>query len=314
MLLLAISLKCVGILKHGLSVSKAYLTDIVNTQERQSVLGMFNACSSLGFIFGPLISGYLADRDPSMHLSVLTGAGVFGANFLLVTFLVPSTSLGVHTSTDSLEPENPTQFSSYKSLLNIFNISTVHWRELWDVIAIQFLLTFSVIIFKVNFVIYMDEEFHISSTAVGQLLSFQGLASAIGSATSGRISNLYTSNTKQVLHFTVLLAGSLTCLALAPSVVYVALLVLPLSLSTANLRICLLSLMLQRGTEEEKGAIVGLANSVGSVSRMLAPTVVGICQEYGVRVPGYVSAALALGAAGIALVCYLNSPSPEIEQ
>ena len=298
-------------------MSKAYLTDIVKTQERQSVLGMFNACSSLGFIFGPLISGYLADRDPSLHLSVLTGAGVIGTNCLLAAFLVPSTSLELQKATESHEPENPTQFSSSKqisSLLNIFNISTVHWRELWDVIAIQFLLTFSVIIFKVNFVIYMDEEFHISSTAVGQLLSFQGLASAIGSATSGRISNLYTSNTKQVLHFTVLLAGSLTCLALAPSVVYVALLVLPLSLSTANLRICLLSLMLQRGIEEEKGAIVGLANSVGSVSRMLAPTVVGICQEYGVRVPGYVSAALALGAAGIALVCYLNSPSPEIEK
>ena len=42
----------VGILKRGLSISKAYLSDIVSSQERQSVLGMFNACSrlSLGFI------------------------------------------------------------------------------------------------------------------------------------------------------------------------------------------------------------------------------------------------------------------------
>lgn len=78
--------------------------------------------------------------------------------------------------------------------------------------------------------------------------------------------------------------------------------------------------MLQIGREEDRGAIVGLANSVGSVSRMLAPTAVGVCQEYGVRVPGYFSAVLALGAAGVALFCCWNlkctneSPSAVIDR
>ena len=203
---------------------------MVNTQERQSVLGMFNTFSSLGFIFGPLISGYLADRDPSLRLSVLTGAGIIVTNCLLEGFLVPSDSLRTQNekvakrSTGSLEPEINTQlltstlFKQVSDLLNFFSSSTVHWRELMYVITIQFLLTLSVIIFKVNFVVFMDETFHISSTAVGQLLSFQGLTSAVGSATSGNISKLYANSGKQVLHFTLLLAGSLACLALAPSV------------------------------------------------------------------------------------------------
>ena len=86
----------------------AYLADIVSSQERQSVLGMFNACSSLGFIFGPLIGGYLADRDPSLQLSVLAGAGVFGLNFVLVAVLVPSTSdqTGNVTDSTSAKPES----------------------------------------------------------------------------------------------------------------------------------------------------------------------------------------------------------------
>ena len=82
----------------------------------------------------------------------------------------------------------------------------------------------------------------------------------------------------------------------------VVLLLVPLSLSTANLRICLLSVMLQRGRAEEKGALVGLANSITSISRMLAPSIVGVSQEYSVELPGYLGAVLALLAAGVALV------------
>ena len=305
----------VGILKHGQSISKAYLTDIVSSQERQSVLGMFNACSSFGFIFGPLIGGYLADRDPSLQLSLLMGAGVIGVNVVLVAVLVPSVSSTWIQETmgdSSLEPKQGNQIVAWTTVnlkhildsLNIFKGIHVHWWDLLDVISVQFLLTFSSIIFKINFVVFMEEHFHISSTTLGQILSFNGLTSALGSATSGMISKLYSNNTTQVLHFTLLLAFSLACLTLAPNVASVVLLLAPLSLSTSNLRVCLLSLMLQRGREEEKGAIIGLANSISSISRMLAPSIVGVSQEYSVELSGYLSAVLALVAAGVVLVCY----------
>lgn len=298
-----------GILKHGLSISKAYLADIASSQERQSVLGMFNACSSFGFIFGPLIGGYLADKDPSLQLSLLTGAGMFGLNFLLVAILVPSSSDGAErlkdTSTDnsrnSVLEWIKTNVSTGQILdsLNIFK--GLHWLEMLDIIMVRFLMTFSIIIFRTNFTVFLEEHLQVSSTTFGQILSFNGIASALSSATSGRISKFYSSHVKQVLHFTLLLASSIACLTLAPNVASVLLLLVPLSLSTSNLRICLLSLMLQRGREEEKGAIVGLANSMSSVSRMLAPSIVGVSQEYSVELAGYLSAVLALLAAGVVL-------------
>ena len=298
-----------GILKHGLSVSKAYLTDIASVQERQSVLGMFNACSSLGFIFGPLISGYLADKDPSLHLSVLTGAVAIGVNMILVAVLVPSISSG----TEDLELEHVGDSSekvvtttAVQQVLSFLRIDS-HWWELLDIITVQFLLTFSAIIFKGSFVVFMEEKFHISGTTLGQILSLNALISALGSATSGRISKFYSGGSKQVVHFTLLLGVSLTCLTLAPNVAIVIVFLVPLSLSSSNLRICLLSLMLHRGGDAEKGAIVGLTNSISSISRMLAPTIVGVCQEYSVTVPGYLSSVLALGAAGVSFAYYRNS-------
>ena len=297
----------VGILKHGLSISKAYLADIASSQERQSVLGMFNACSSLGFIFGPLIGGYLADRDPSLQLSLLTGAAVFGLNFLLVVILVPSSNDQKRKLEDTIAKENSllgwmkTKISVRQILdsLNIFK--GLHWLEMLDIVVVRFLMTLSIIIFRTNFTFFLEEHLQVSSTTFGQILSFNGITSALASATSGMISKFYSSHVKQVLHFTLLLASSIACLTLAPNVASVILLLVPLSLSTSNLRICLLSLMLQRGREEEKGAIVGLANSMSSVSRMLAPSIVGVSQEYSVELAGYLSAVLALLAAGVVL-------------
>lgn len=288
-------------------MSKAYLTDIASVNERQSVLGMFNACSSFGFIFGPLIGGYLADRDPSLQLSVLAGAGVFGLNFLLVAVLVPSSTNKVSVI-DNATAKSEHFFQWIKGNITVRQIldslsifEGLHWWDLLDIIVVRFLMTFSVIIFRTNFTVFLEEHFQVSSTTFGQILSFNGIASALASATSGMISKFYSSHIKQVLHFTLLLASSIACMTIAPNVTSVILLLVPLSLATSNLRICLLSLMLNRGREEEKGAIVGLANSMSSVSRMLAPSIVGVSQDYSIAFAGYLSAALALVAAGVVL-------------
>ena len=87
--------------------------------------------------------------------------------------------------------------------------------------------------------------FDVSNSTFGQILSFNGIASALASATFGKISKLYSSHVKQVLDFTLLLSSSIACLTRAPNVASVFLLLIPMSLSTSNLRICLLSLMLQ---------------------------------------------------------------------
>ena len=183
--------------------------------------------------------------------------------------------------------------------LNIFK--GLHWWDLFDIIVVRFLMTFSIIIFRTNFTVFLEEHLQVSSTTFGQILSFNGVASALASATSGMISKFYSSHAKQVLHFTLLLASSIVCMTIAPNVTAIILLLVPLSLATSNLRICLLSLMLHRGREEEKGAIVGLANSMSSVSRMLAPSIVGFSQDYSIEFAGYLSAALALVAAAVAL-------------
>ena len=278
---------CTGLLKHGLSVSKAYLTDITDINDRRSVLGLFNALSSLGFIFGPLISGYLADVDPSLTLSVGLGAATFAANFFLVAFCLPV----VHNNSGCMkESRLSIDFTTLRKSVNIFR--GILWTELADLIFARFLLTFAVIMFRTNFPVFLEEHFNADSTTLGKVLSFNGIIAAFSAATCGIISSYYMNHIKQVIHFSLLLAISIACLTISHNTLFLVLFLIPMAMSTSNLRICMLSLMIERGREDEKGAIIGLGNSMSSVGRMLAPSVVGVGQEYGSEVIGYVSTAL----------------------
>ena len=69
-----------------------------------------------------------------------------------------------------------------------------------DIVAVRFLMTFSIIIFRTNFTIFLEEHFHVSNSTFGQILSFNGIASALASATSGKISKLYSSHVLSLIH------------------------------------------------------------------------------------------------------------------
>ena len=55
--------------------------------------------------------------------------------------------------------------------------------------------------------------------------------------------------------------------------------------------------MLLKGQEDQRGAIVGLGDSVASFSRMVGPSLVGLLQGGGVAMAGYAGSGLACVAA-----------------
>ena len=296
-----------GILKHGLSISKAYLTDITDDTDRRSVLGLFNALSSLGFIFGPLISGYLADIDPSLSLSVSIGAVVYGLDLLLVVFFLPAVKPAREGT--NKESKSETEWFSLKTVYDSVNIfKGLHVKGMMDILFVRFLLTFAVIMFRTNFPVLLDTHFDSGGSKLGKILALNGIMSAISAAICGYVSSFYSNPIKQVTHFSILLTLSLVCSTLSPSLFLVVLFLIPMSLSTSTLRICMLSLMLERGRPDERGAIIGVGAAMASVSRMLAPGIVGVAQEYGSETVGYICTGLTILAVTV-LVTYSSRKS-----
>lgn len=79
-----------GIFKHTLSISKALLSDLVSERDRPLVMGRFNAASSVGFILGPVVGGYLAEFEGGFYQTSFICASIFLLNGgkLYVTFCI----------------------------------------------------------------------------------------------------------------------------------------------------------------------------------------------------------------------------------
>ncbi|CAJ1079652.1 Major facilitator superfamily domain-containing protein 9 [Xyrichtys novacula] len=83
----------VGLFKHSLSICRALLSDLVSDSERPLVMGHFNAASSVGFILGPVVGGYLTEHEGGFYTSSFTCASIFLINAGLVWMLPWSEAL-----------------------------------------------------------------------------------------------------------------------------------------------------------------------------------------------------------------------------
>lgn len=266
----------------------------------------------MGFIFGPIIGGFLSEFDPSLKLTITTGSVIFSTNVFFVLVLLPASKKDLEIKAAEVSRSKTAaargswNFRKYFHLdSNLFHRSFkgFHFKEISDVLTVQFLASFSVIIFRFNFPVFLEENFILSSTTFGLIIGFTGITSSLASASCGIIFKYYANHSKHLLHFMILLFVSLFSITVLSDVFYIFFFLITLSLSSSNLRICMLSLILMRGREDEKGAIVGFSGSLSSFSRMIGPIVVGVTQEFGSRSAGIVSVLLALSAL-LGTICF----------
>ncbi|XP_028847445.1 major facilitator superfamily domain-containing protein 9 [Denticeps clupeoides] len=106
----------VGLFKHSLSICRALLSDLVSETERPLVMGHFNAASSVGFILGPVVGGYLTEHEGGFYMSSFVCATIFLLNTGLVWLLPRNEKL--HRQTDANANSNAVTSQPYDGLRN----------------------------------------------------------------------------------------------------------------------------------------------------------------------------------------------------
>jgi MFS transporter, DHA1 family, tetracycline resistance protein len=87
-----------GISGATYSTANAYIADVTEAKERGRAFGMIGAAFGFGFVFGPVIGGFLGEIDP--RAPFFAGAGLALINFLYGLLVLP----------ESLAPENRRAF------------------------------------------------------------------------------------------------------------------------------------------------------------------------------------------------------------
>jgi MFS transporter, DHA1 family, tetracycline resistance protein len=231
-------------------------------------MGLIGAAFGLGFVFGPLIGGFLSEYGYMV-------TGLASAGFSFIAFL----------STLLFLPE-PKEKSSSKSNLTrkIFDIAAV--KKLFSnpvqtvIVILFFTLTFSVANIYGTFALLGVKVYGFTDLQNGYMYTIMGISSAIVQGWFLSFISKYLSEKKLIISGSFLMMISLALLPYGGSFLGLAVVVVVLSFGTGALQPVLLSLMSKVTPESEQGTILGLNQSFSSFARVLGPLWGGFAFEF----------------------------------
>ncbi|MBU2493417.1 MAG: MFS transporter [Bacteroidetes bacterium] len=296
--LLIVSRILAGLGGSNIGVAQAYIADITEKSERSKGMGIIGAAFGLGFLFGPLIGGYLS------HFSYAT-AGFGSAAFSFMAFLFAFFSL----------PESIKQKETGLFKIRIFDLKFT--KDTFKIPSVGLLITlFFIIVFSManiygTFSILGYKIYGFTDQENGLLFGIIGLTGAIVQGGLIRILSKKFSDKPLILAGTIFMVIGLGMLPYGVNFLGVSIIIIILSIGTGILQPTLMSMVSKFSPEKGQGAILGLNQSFASLARVLGPLWGGFSFEYiGYQFPFLTGAAFTFITFLITLI-YLNTEKIE---
>lgn len=248
-----------GICGANLSVASAYIADISPPDKRSAGMGLIGMAFGLGFIFGPALGAFSADAFGRQ------GPGWVAASFCAANFILGWFILGESKNPQSQPATARPKFAQWTH--------TLSQPKLGLLIGIFFLATFCFTCFESTFPLLVKHGFHFQEKdhRVGYLFTYAGVIAAV--IQGGLIGRLVKRFGEQRLIFVSLLIVAVS-LALLPFQMHMAGLLLSLGLFAAGSGINrppVFGLISLNSPANEQGANLGVAQSIGSLARIIGP-------------------------------------------
>jgi MFS transporter, DHA1 family, tetracycline resistance protein len=309
-----------GVCGGNITVAQAYLADITPPEHRSKRMGLVGMAFGLGFIFGPLIGGvslkYLGGTGPGW-----VAAAFCAANFVLALFV-----LGESRKPDSEHVPSRPHLDQWAHTLSQPKIGLL--------VVVFFLATFCFSCFESTLPLLVSDNFQLdiqrdetSATTVVYLYAFCGIIGAVvqGAAIGRLVKKLgepklialslaLTAVSFVFLPFlkgTAPLSGNILFHPEGISWVFMLAVLALLSVGTALTRPPLFGLLSNLTPAHEQGATIGIAQSAGSLARILGPIYATTTLHYLPPLP-YLSGAVILLLTTVAVVqglCRKSSPA-----
>ena len=267
-------------------VAQAYIADITPPEKRAGNLGLIGAAFGLGFIFGPALGGILAPISP--HAPGLAAAALCFGNGILAFFLLP----------ESLSEEERKTRAIGRTLLSFSDFRFALQNKITArILLLSFLFTMAFAAMQPTFPLFGSIRFGLDERHVGYLFAFLGTISAI--VQGGLVRRLVPimGETRLIkLSGFPFIAGLLT-IAFAGSVGMLLLGLALLAIGFGGTLPSIVSLLSRIAPPQLQGSVLGIGQSVGSLARIIGPTLAGVLYDLrGMEWP-YLGGACVAGAA-----------------
>ena len=255
-----------GACAGNIAAAQAYIADVTGPEERARGMGLIGAAFGLGFMIGPALGGLLAGTDPltaDLETPAWVAAGLSFVALLGVALLLP----------ESL-PAGRREGAPSRGRLGAV-VGALRRPVLSQLILIFFLVILAVAGMQSVFAIWAMPQFGWGPRQVGYVFAYLGLISAIlQGGLIGRLTRRF-GESRLLLCGLALIAVGLLALPFAYDMPMLGPALTGLALGMGLMQPSLNSLISRQAGAEEQGEVMGVSQSVGSLSRVLGPFAAG---------------------------------------
>ncbi len=245
-----------GLGAGNLSAAQSFVADVTKKSQRDQAFALYGVVFGAAFVVGPVASSFLMRRD--IQFPFYAAAALEAANIIFTFALLPW-KVGRHEQEVEIEEIARAAIE----------------RPLRSLLLRQFLFIFGVVYFLSGFALYLHAALHVAGTQVGWILAGAGI---LGGIVEGVIVAPLSARLGERLvaqcGFAGLFIGYLLLLATHGIVLFIiavgvwaagAAMVEPSIMAALSLRI----------PKRERGALMGVSDSVNSVALVIAPAASG---------------------------------------
>jgi DHA1 family tetracycline resistance protein-like MFS transporter len=280
-----------GITAGNLSLAQAYISDVTKPEDRAKSFALIGIAFGMGFLIGPGLSGFLSKY--SYQYPIFVAAGLSAASILATYFLLPSVT---PPAVDNATPRKFTVFDwgNYARYFREPGLAPLLWQF--------FAFTFSFSMFMSGFALFAERRYTwhgqpFGPQQVGYVYAFLGLLGVI--LQGGLIGRLVKATGELNLARAGFFFGfvGLVALGFTHSVPMLLIAAAMASSGTGIVRPTVTSLITQRAGRSEQGVILGLTQSLNSISAIAAPALAGFLIDHSLLSTWAVGAGIVCGIA-----------------
>ncbi len=278
-----------GLTAGNLSLAQAYISDVTKPEDRAKSFALIGIAFGMGFLIGPAISGFLAQF--SYQYPIFAAAALSATSILATYFLLPS---NVPVAADTPRKFTVLDWGNYLRYFRDPGLGPLLWQFL------AFALTFS--LFMTGFPLFAERRFlwhghPFGAKEVGYVYAYLGFLGVIlQGGLMGRLVRAFGEINLVRAGFFVAMVG-LAALAFTSTIPLMLVVAAAASLGTGMNRPALTSLITQRASRSEQGAVLGITQSLNSLAAICAPTVAGFLIDHSLLAVWALLAAVISGAA-----------------
>jgi DHA1 family tetracycline resistance protein-like MFS transporter len=252
-----------GLFGSNMTLSNAYVTDITKGKDRAKAFGYLGAVFGIGFFIGPAIGGFLA--LVSYALPSFIAAGMSLVTIFLIVFFLRET---VH-----VEKEVKLKASDFFPMKDF--LQGVRAKELRNIFLEFFIYLVGFTVVTSTLALYVDAQLGLGPEQVGLLLMIIGGVRVVFQMTLlPKLINRFDERPLIVAGMT-LVAVAVFSLYFVDSIYMMYMGVALFSVGAGITRPMVVSVISKKSGEKSRGKVMGVADSLGSIARIIGPIVGG---------------------------------------